>query len=155
MTRILYIPDDASQYTLESRLDAADLVVEVAAGRWQPPPEIRKRAGEPAAALRAVRLGREAVLIFPLLEPGELDSELRGEAPLSQRQLAVLQCLAEGLAVKQISRRLGLAERTVFLHLAALKKKLRVMTTTQAVSRAVELGLCDLPPPEPRKKSPR
>lgn len=152
MTRILYIPDDASQFTLETHLDPADLVVEVAAGRWHPPPEIRARGGEPPVALRAVRLGREAVLIFPLLEPGDLEDELRGEAALSRRQLAVLQCLAEGLAVKQISRRLGLAERTVFLHLAALKKKLRVMTNAQAVSRAVELGLCDLPPRDRRGK---
>jgi DNA-binding CsgD family transcriptional regulator len=39
------------------------------------------------------------------------------------------------------------AERTVFLHLAALKKKLRVLTTAQAVTRAVELGLCNLRSP--------
>ncbi len=152
MTRILYLPDAASQYTLDSNLDPAELVVEVAAGRWRPPPDIRGYDEEILAGLRAVRLGRDAVLIFRLLEPADLQAELPGEAPLSRRQLAVLQCLAEGLAVKQISRRLGLAERTVFLHLAALKKKLRVLTTAQAVSRAVELGLCDLPRPNPRGK---
>jgi len=147
MTRILYIPDDASQYHLESSLSAEELVVEVAVGRWHPPPEIRAHSLDKSVCLRAVRLGRDAVLIFRLLDPADLDSELFGEAPLSRRQLAVLQCLAEGLAVKQISRRLGVAERTVFLHLAALKKKLRVLTTAQAVTRAVELGLCNLRSP--------
>jgi len=152
MTRILYIPDAASQHYLESSLSPDDLVVEVAVGRWHPPPEIRAPSYESISTLRAVRLGGEAVLIFRLLDPADLNEDLPGEAPLTPRQLAVLQCLAEGLAVKQISRRLGLAERTVFLHLAALKKKLHVMTTAQAVTRAVELGLCHLPSPAPRKK---
>jgi len=154
MTRILFIPNSSSIFHLESSLAAPDLVAEVAAGRWRPPPEILP--GETAAALdlRAVRLGRSAVLIFCLLDPTELDSLLPVEAPLSRRQLAVLQCLVEGLAVKQICRRLNLAERTVFLHLAALKKKLRVLTTAQAVSRAVELGLCPPPVPSPHANHP-
>lgn len=147
MTRIVYLPDASSIIHLETSLDAVDLVAEVAAGRWRPPPEIQPRSQNGSPRLRAVRLGRATVLIFRLLDPNELEGVLPIEAPLSHRQLEVLQCLAEGLAVKQICRRLGLAERTVFLHLAALKKKLRVLTTAQAVTRAVELGLCDLPAP--------
>lgn len=150
MTRILYIPDAASQYHLETSLDASDLVVEVAAGRWRPPSEILPAESISPPRLRAVRLGRKTVLIFHLLDPADLESGLPGERPLSRRQLAVLQCLSDGLAVKQICRKLGLAERTVFLHIAALKKKLRVLTTAQAVSRAVALGLCDLPPAQRR-----
>lgn len=153
MTRILYLPDAASQYHLETSLDAAELIVEVASGRWLPPSEIPAPSSADPPRLRAARLGRQTVLIFCLLDPADLESDLPGEAPLSRRQLAVLQCLAEGLAVKQISRRLGLAERTVFLHIAALKKKLRVLTTAQAVSRAVELGLCGLPPAQRRDLS--
>ena len=148
MTRIVYIPDAASHYTIESSLCPADLVLEVAAGRWQPPPEIRALNKPGNHRLYAARLGREVVLIFHSFDPTEMEENLRSEAPLSRRQLAVLQCLAEGLAVKQIGSRLGLAERTIFLHIAALKKKLRVLTTAQAVSRAVELGLCHLSSPE-------
>jgi DNA-binding NarL/FixJ family response regulator len=146
MTKIVYIPNAASHYHIETRLCPAELIHEVAAGRWHPPPEIPVRSGDIENRFCAVRLGREAVLIFRMFDPTDLEELPIKEAPLSRRQLAVLQCLAEGLAVKQISRRLGLAERTVFLHLAALKKKLRVLTTAQAVSRAVELGLCNIQP---------
>lgn len=154
MTRIVYIPDSSRIIHLETKLAAPDLVTEVSVGRWQPPPEIQLPGENPILRLRAVRLGRTTVLIFRMLDPAELEDLQQPEAPLSRRQLAVLQCLAEGLAVKQICRRLGLAERTVFLHLAALKKKLRVLTTAQAVTRAVELGLCIPPAPTPRTDEP-
>jgi LuxR family maltose regulon positive regulatory protein len=61
--------------------------------------------------------------------------------PLSQRELEVLQLIAQGLSNHEISKRLFLALDTVNGHNRKIFDKLRVQRRTEAVARARELGL--------------
>ncbi len=72
---------------------------------------------------------REAFIPQPLVEP------------LSQRELEVLQLIAEGLSNDEIGRQLFLALDTVKGHNRKIFDKLQVQRRTEAVARARELGL--------------
>jgi LuxR family maltose regulon positive regulatory protein len=61
--------------------------------------------------------------------------------PLSQRELEVLQLIAQGLSNHEISTRLFLALNTVKGHNQKIFDKLQVQRRTEAVARARELGL--------------
>ena len=61
--------------------------------------------------------------------------------PLSQRELEVLQLIAQGLSNDEIGKRLFLALDTVKGHNRKIFDKLRVQRRTEAVARARELGL--------------
>jgi LuxR family maltose regulon positive regulatory protein len=61
--------------------------------------------------------------------------------PLSQRELEVLQLIAQGLSNDEISERLFLALDTVKGHNRKIFGKLQVQRRTEAVARARELGL--------------
>ena len=61
--------------------------------------------------------------------------------PLSQRELEILQLMAEGLSNREISERLFLAVNTVKGHNQIIFDKLQVQRRTEAVARARELGL--------------
>jgi LuxR family maltose regulon positive regulatory protein len=61
--------------------------------------------------------------------------------PLSQRELEVLQLIAEGLSNDEIGKRLFLALDTVKGHNRRIYDKLQVQRRTEAVARARELGL--------------
>ena len=61
--------------------------------------------------------------------------------PLSQRELEVLQLIAQGLSNQAISERLFLALSTVKGHNQIIFEKLGVQRRTEAVARARELGL--------------
>jgi LuxR family maltose regulon positive regulatory protein len=61
--------------------------------------------------------------------------------PLSQRELEVLQLIAQGLSNDEIGKRLYLALDTVKGHNRRIFDKLQVQRRTEAVARARELGL--------------
>lgn len=61
--------------------------------------------------------------------------------PLSQRELEVLQLIAQGLSNREISERLFLALNTVKGHNQKIFAKLQVQRRTEAIARARELGL--------------
>jgi DNA-binding NarL/FixJ family response regulator len=69
-----------------------------------------------------------------------IDSQqaLRPAAALSTREEEVLRLVADGLANKQIARRLGISERTVKAHLTNVFKRLDVSDRTQAALWARE-----------------
>lgn len=59
---------------------------------------------------------------------------------LSQRQRQILIHMAEGKLNKQIAYELGLSERTIKMHRAALFKALGVRTSAEAIRCAIEAG---------------
>ena len=61
--------------------------------------------------------------------------------PLTERELEVLQLLAEGLSNKEIATRLIVAPSTIKQHLKNIYGKLDVHSRTQAVARGRELAL--------------
>ena len=61
--------------------------------------------------------------------------------PLSQRELEILQLIAQGLSNREIGERLFLALDTVKGHNRKIFDKLQVRSRTEAIARARELGL--------------
>jgi len=87
--------------------------------------------GDLLAAVRSAAAGhvpldpRVAGVLLP-------DSGGRPEDAMSPRELEVLRLVAQGLANKQIGRRLGISERTVKAHLGRVFRQLGVADRTSA-----------------------
>ncbi len=72
--------------------------------------------------------------------------EMRKPAPveefnLSDREVEVLEKLAEGLAIQEIGDALGITLRTAHFHLGNIYKKLDVPSQTGAVAKALRTGI--------------
>ncbi len=61
--------------------------------------------------------------------------------PLTERELQVLQLLAQGLANKQIAAALSISEHTVKFHVSSIYAKLGAANRTEAVRLGVQQGL--------------
>jgi DNA-binding CsgD family transcriptional regulator len=78
----------------------------------------------------------------PALESGRSDDDWQwGPWSLTQREIEVLQLLAEGATNGEISQRLYISPKTTKNHLAAIFQKLNVTNRTHALVRAVVMGL--------------
>jgi LuxR family maltose regulon positive regulatory protein len=90
---------------------------------------------EDATKDRSARRTTEPLPSSSVLRPSSLVE------PLSQRELEVLQLIAQGLSNREICERLFLALNTVKGHNRKIFGKLQVQRRTEAVARARELGL--------------
>ena len=63
---------------------------------------------------------------------------------LSERQVEILQKVANGCGTKQVARDLGITQKTVHNHLNAIYRKLDTQSLTHAVLSAVRLGIIHL-----------
>ena len=61
--------------------------------------------------------------------------------PLSQRELEVLQLMAQGMTNQEIARQLIVAPGTVKAHTASIYRKLDAANRTEAAARARQLGI--------------
>jgi len=102
--------------------------------------------------LRLVEAGEET--LSPRLAASMLEvigkSEPAAEI-LSERQVEILQMIADGMSTKQAARALGITQKTVHNHLNATYRRLDTQSLTHAVLSAVRLGIIDLhsePDPE-------
>lgn len=95
-------------------------------------------AAEVSAAIRAAAAGGSP--LDPKAARVLLDARRtsRPREPLSPREVQVLRLVGEGLANKQIARRLGIAERTVKAHLTNVFQAIGVADRTQAALWAQE-----------------
>lgn len=103
---------------------------------------------------------RNAVMIAPLfdddgkllyflgsqmaIEDGAASRQAQARARvegLTRRQRQILEALAKGRLNKQIAFELGLTERTVKMHRAAMLRTLGVATVAEAIRIAIEAGL--------------
>jgi LuxR family maltose regulon positive regulatory protein len=78
--------------------------------------------------------------VSPALPEGHRDGEPLID-PLSQREVEVLQLIAQGLSNREIGERLFLALDTIKGHNRRIFDKLQVQSRTEAIARARELGL--------------
>lgn len=69
------------------------------------------------------------------------DGPYPGTETLTSREQEVLLLLATGMSNRHIARQLGIAEKTVKNHLAAIFAKLGVHARTQAAVYAIEAGM--------------
>lgn len=103
------------------------------------------------AAIRALDDGLVAgapalmqALVSPLLT-GTLDIEQNTLAePLTDRELEVLQLVAQGLANKQIAEELYISEHTVKFHVSSIYGKLGATNRAEAVTLGIRQGLITL-----------
>lgn len=63
---------------------------------------------------------------------------------LSDRQIEILQAIADGMSTKQAGRYLGITTKTVHNHLNAIYRKLDAQSLTHAVLSAVRMGIINL-----------
>ena len=87
---------------------------------------------KPSLALRVIR------------ELGRPSSLPPAENPLTDREVEVLQLVAQGLSNQEIGDRLKISERTVRSHVSSFLEKLHLANRTQAALYALREGLASL-----------
>lgn len=101
-----------------------------------------------AQVLDTLRLAaRGETVLSPELAVGMLEAAQQAaqrEELLSDRQVEILQRIANGSGTKQVARDLGITQKTVHNHLNAIYRKLDTQSLTHAVLSAVRLGIIDL-----------
>jgi DNA-binding NarL/FixJ family response regulator len=76
--------------------------------------------------------------------PGEAAPAVDNDGIISKREEEVLQLVAEGLSTPEVAERLYISLKTVKNHLASIYAKLDSRDRTQAVVRAVKMGIIRL-----------
>jgi DNA-binding NarL/FixJ family response regulator len=66
--------------------------------------------------------------------------------PLTEREMEVLKCLAQGRSNKEIAAQLAISERTVKFHMSSILGKLNASNRTEALTIAAQHGLIKLAP---------
>ena len=96
-------------------------------------PQIRAAAMAVAVGLRVAQTNNSAAV--------ENDAELAFVEPLTDRELRVLNLLAEGLSNPKIARVLSISRNTVKFHVSSIISKLGATSRTEAVTIGVKRGL--------------
>lgn len=78
-----------------------------------------------------------------LAELSRQKSSDSAEEALSEREIAILRLMSEGLSNQEISRRISLSENTVKYHLKNIFQKLHAHNRTEAVTFAMRSGLLE------------
>jgi len=126
--RVILVGTPRQRQALKERLDAASDVVA----------EFDSLADAQDSAVTA-----DAILL-PVARPLPASDDLTAIEPLTPRELEVLELVTEGLPNKAIAVRLGISDQTVKFHLASIMGKLGASNRTEAVRRAVRMGLVTL-----------
>jgi DNA-binding CsgD family transcriptional regulator len=103
--------------------------------------ELDALGAEPLSRLVRLRLRDQGVTRIPR---GPTSSTRDNPAGLTDRQVEVVQLLADGLTNSEIAARLVLSVRTVDSHVAAVLDKLGARTRRDVAARAAALGLLDV-----------
>ena|SRR5580765_2985119 len=96
-------------------------------------PEIRAAAMAVAAGLKIARNNSSVA--------AENETELAFVEPLTDRELRVLNLLADGLSNPQIARLLSISRNTVKFHVSSIISKLGATSRTEAVTIGIKRGL--------------
>jgi DNA-binding NarL/FixJ family response regulator len=111
-----------------------------------------------AKLVEAIRHVHQGGLYFPshmsdaILAPGSKPSpDGEKEVVLTAREREVLVLLAEGLANKEVARKLGISVRTAETHREHVSHKLNIMTIAGLTKYAIQHGLTSLGSPVQRK----
>lgn len=95
-------------------------------------------------AVAAGETGLSPELAISMLRAAQ-DAQPGPDGPLlSDRQIEILQAIADGETTKQVARSLGIAQKTVHNHLNSIYRRLDTQSLTHAVLSAVRLGIISL-----------
>ena len=111
--------------------ELADLVKRAAAGGYPINEQVLARPAVAARVLEAFRLAAD---------PDPDLGAVGAYAPLTGRELAVLEKVRDGLTNEEIGHALGISGQTVKNHLTSILRKLAVNDRTQAVMQALRQG---------------
>lgn len=92
------------------------------------------------AAARAASIDADAWLLA-VDDVRDLANDPPIVEPLTDREVEVLELLAEGLSNKAIAVRLGISDQTIKFHVASIAGKLGTHTRTETVRFALRRGL--------------
>jgi two-component system, NarL family, response regulator DegU len=92
----------------------------------------------------ALSAGLATTMLAEVRRAAGRDDEARHEEVVSRREEEVLQLIADGCSTSQVAERLFLSQKTVKNHLASIYDKLDARDRTQAVLRAVRMGIVRL-----------
>jgi DNA-binding NarL/FixJ family response regulator len=114
------------------------------------------------AAVQLILSGERYIPDPRLLDPGHVNGIIHRETSspesdmdkLTERERSVLALLMSGVSNKEIARDLDIEVVTVAVHLSRIYRKLGVANRTQAVRKAMELGLAPVEPPSAGEKPP-
>lgn len=95
-------------------------------------------------AVAAGETGLSPELAVSMLRAAQDAPPLPDGPLLSERQVEILQAIADGETTKQVARSLGIAQKTVHNHLNAIYRRLDTQSLTHAVLSAVRLGIISL-----------
>jgi DNA-binding NarL/FixJ family response regulator len=93
------------------------------------------------AEARAAGVPAEAWLVAAKAEEAAGDAETEA---LTEREIEVVELLAQGLPNKAIAGRLGISDQTVKFHVSSICGKLGAANRTEAARRALRLGVIPL-----------
>jgi DNA-binding NarL/FixJ family response regulator len=101
--------------------------------------------------LKALQMACDGdVIISPEFAHALLDeaetSRTQQESILSDREMEVLQLLAEGQSTPEIASNMFISQKTVKNHLASIYEKIDARDRTHAVIRAVKMGIIKIGP---------
>lgn len=119
MTRLLYLPDDATVIQLEVDLPPAQLVAAVNAG-MRPLPILRNA---PPGTLSASQVNN-SVIVAPARAPGRPTGKVL-HPDITRRQGQVLELSSRGFTTNEIAAMLDISRRAVNYHLNQLKQRMR------------------------------
>ena len=131
---VAMLPRDIAVNALLEVLDRVVAGEHLLRAAIQSRPVIAQRA---RAEMRLVNTGKSAA--------SQLDA-----LPLSTRELAVLDCAAQGLSNKQIATALFVTEQTVKNHFTSVLRKLEADDRVGAILHAVKHGWVEIGPPNAR-----
>jgi DNA-binding NarL/FixJ family response regulator len=101
------------------------------------PDELRK-------AILAVHQGMSVLsphVTRQVLQAVNTEQALNPDVGLSDREMDVLECLAQGMTTAQIAEELYISENTVKTHVRHILDKLDASNRAEAVSKAIQLGV--------------
>lgn len=109
------------------------------------------KTAAPASIIQAVRDVHEGISVLDPAITGRLLAHIAGRAAadlpvyeeVTEREREVLALAAKGYTNKAIGVQLGISDRTVQGHLAKIYQKLNTGSRTEAVMKAVSLGLIE------------
>jgi DNA-binding NarL/FixJ family response regulator len=129
---------------LSERPEAARMISGLPLRAWGllPPEASEEELVAAVLALHEGLLAASPALMLPLLGAAPMLNEAEELAEeLTEREMDVLQLVAQGLPNKQIALQLHISEHTVKFHSSAIYAKLNVTNRTEAVRRGARLGL--------------
>ena len=138
LQRLRALREDVAVVVLSGQSDRASVLRAIDAGAMGFVP----KAATTQTMLEALRIVLAKGVFVPEAALGAVTGRTQGAAlSLTARQWEVLHAVLQGKTVKRIARDLDITESTVKTHVSAVLRELDVTTRTEAIVKAMQLGL--------------